>query len=94
MVTLAIARRLSHAAFLIGACLKMLWRDRCPPSWWHLEIANRLALRLPSADRTMWVHGEGVGEFKAAEPVLSWLQSSCPEHRLLLTTSRLQTLCW
>jgi len=87
-------RRTSYLAFLIVAALRTFWRDGHPWREWRQDILRRLGLGLPSVPRSIWVHGEGMGEFNAAGPLLERLTQACPDHVLVLTTSRPQSLEW
>ena len=58
---------------------------------WFREMLLRLGLFPERARRSLWVHGEGLGEFRLAKPLLRALNEACPGHRLVLTTSRAVT---
>lgn len=42
----------------------------------------------------MWIHGEGMGEFNAATPLIAELRASCPGMRFVFTASRSATCNW
>src|SRR5262245_15639250 len=87
-------RRLVHLIFLVFACFRTLVADRCPVRHWFVEVLRRLGLWLPRVERCIWVHGEGMGEFNAARRLIGLILEACPGHRLLLTSSRPNTLRW
>src|SRR5262249_42573636 len=49
---------------------------------------------LPQTQASIWIHGEGVGEFLAAGPLIQRLQAICPDRTLLLTSSSAPVRRW
>ncbi len=87
-------RRLVYLGFLVLAWLRMLWVDRRPWRLWLRELGLRLGMGLPEGENTLWIHGEGMGEFNSVAPLIQRLLAQCPQRRLLLTSSRSLTCEW
>src|SRR5262249_45347911 len=86
--------RALYQAFLTSATFRTFAADRLPPREWPAELLRRLGLNLPTAEQSLWVHGEGLGEFNAAGPLIRRLRDVLPGSRLVLTTSRPWTARW
>src|SRR4051794_39549094 len=80
-------RRWLHSAFVFLATLRALARARLSARDRVRDLARRAGFGLPRLERSIWVHGEGPGEFNGARLLLSQLVRLYPSHRLVLTTS-------
>jgi 3-deoxy-D-manno-octulosonic-acid transferase len=86
---LLFAARLVHLAWLIAAALRdaLVSRD-------YASLLRSFGFGLPPGGPSLWIHGEGLGEFLAAEPLFRRLRSACPGHRLVLSASSAPTRRW
>lgn len=68
--------------------LRLLWRSRKAPAY-RRRIAERFGFSAPlPADRPVcWLHTVSVGEFLAAQPLLTRLMAAHPDYRFLVTTT-------
>src|SRR5262245_17603316 len=87
-------RRALYQGFLTCATLRTFVADRLSLRDGSVDLLHRLGLFLPTTEQSLWVHGEGLGEFHAAGPLLRRLRDAHPGLRLVLTTSRPCTALW
>lgn len=65
--------------------VRLWWRGRQEPGY-RAHISERLGLNLEMiASPVIWLHAVSVGETRAAEPLISALLQTYPEHTILLT---------
>lgn len=86
---LLFAARLIHLGWLIAAGLRDTLASRDLGS-----LLPSFGFGLPAGPPSLWIHGEGLGEFLAAEPLLRRLRLARPEHRLVLSASSAATRRW
>jgi len=87
-------RRLAYLAFLVLALIRTLLADRAGLRQWLAAIWQRCGRFPGRARQSIWLHGEGLGEFQAAVPLLDALRGRYPGFRLVLTTSRPALVHW
>lgn len=87
-------RRLAFAGFQTLASLLMLIRDRQPLRAWPAHLGACLGCVDAGADTSIWIHGEGMGEFNAAGELIVALRERTPKARLVFTTSRSAVRDW
>jgi 3-deoxy-D-manno-octulosonic-acid transferase len=86
--------RLLLAGFQLLATLRMLVSDRQPLHSWLDHLLPRLGFFPERAAQTIWIHGEGMGEFNAVSALITALREELPDVRFLFTASRSVTLEW
>jgi 3-deoxy-D-manno-octulosonic-acid transferase len=87
-------RRLVFAGFQALASVLMLMRDRQPLASWWGHLGACLGCVDAGAERSIWIHGEGMGEFNAARELIVALRERAPGIRLVFTTSRSAICDW
>jgi 3-deoxy-D-manno-octulosonic-acid transferase len=86
--------RLLFLAFNVLAFLRMLIADGRPLATWLAEVLDRLGFTSFRAERSIWIHGEGMGEFNAASQLIHELRQRYPGYSLVFTSSRCATRDW
>jgi 3-deoxy-D-manno-octulosonic-acid transferase len=87
-------RRLLFLVWNVLATLRMLIQDRQPLRAWPSHLLGCLGFFRARARCSIWIHGEGMGEFNAAAGVVERLRDRLPGFRLVFTASRSATLAW
>jgi 3-deoxy-D-manno-octulosonic-acid transferase len=87
-------RRFFFQCFNFLAFLRMLLLDRRPLVAWFAEMCERLGFTPFRAERSIWIHGEGMGEFNAATQLVHELRQKCPDSSFIFTCSRSVTRDW
>jgi 3-deoxy-D-manno-octulosonic-acid transferase len=80
--------RLFYFGFLVLAFARTLLVERLRPRSWFAELRACRARFPQRAARSIWLHGEGLGEFAAAAALIDQLRQSCGSCRLVLSASR------
>src|SRR5207244_2427457 len=87
-------RRTLFLGFLFLAWLRDVLTDRCKLHDWWRDFWCRMGFIPHHVPRSIWVHGEGLGEFHASEPLIHEIRCLCPNHRIVYTTSHHRTVRW
>ena len=68
--------------------LRLLWRGTKASAYFK-RWDERFAITLPSVNKSksvIWVHAVSMGEVEACRPLVAGIQSTYPEHQILITT--------
>lgn len=87
-------RRAVYVLFLLLASLRMRFADHLRWREWLRFVTQGLGRFEARAERSIWVHGEGMGEFNAAAKLIDRLRGLYPHRRFVFTSSRAVTCRW